>query len=120
MPESLKVKIWVADRTVYEGKPRTIALRFFKGRLEVMPERNEYYASFDRGTITLSYGSSILQYDLALGFASYAGTELTVLAGKAKKIAPPSRKIPARPDDQGSAEPQKKRAKYAPFFPRDA
>jgi len=85
-----------------------------------MPARNEYYTSFDRGTITLFYGGSIVQYDLTLGFASSTSKELTLLADKAKKIAPGSRKITTRLDDQASTALQKKRAKYARFFPTDA
>jgi hypothetical protein len=54
-------KIFVADQTVYQGKARTIALRFFNGNLEVMSQRKEYYTSFDRGTITLSSGGSLVQ-----------------------------------------------------------
>jgi F0F1-type ATP synthase epsilon subunit len=120
MPKSLKVKIFVADRTVYQGKARTIALRFFSGNLEVMSERREYYTSFDRGTITLTYGTSIVQYDLNLGFASSTRTELIVLADKAKRITPEFGKTVARTGDQDSGPPKKKsmRALFQPMRSR--
>lgn len=120
MPKSLKVKIFVADRIVYQGKARTVALRFFDGNLEVMCHGKEYYASFDRGTITASYGDDIIQYDLNLGFVSSTGAELTVLSAKAKKISPQSSKVSVGQDQQNSAATQKKKTKYAHSFPTDA
>jgi hypothetical protein len=36
MHKFLKVKIFAADRIVYQGEAATIALRFFNGNLEVM------------------------------------------------------------------------------------
>jgi F0F1-type ATP synthase epsilon subunit len=120
MPKSLKVKIFVADRIVYQGKARTVALRFFDGNLEVMCHGKEYYASFDRGTITASYGDDIIQYDLNLGFVSSTGDELTVLSAKAKKITPQSSKVSVGQDQQNSAASLKKKTKYAHSFPTDA
>ena len=73
MPKSLKVKIFVADCIVYQDKARMVAHRLFDGNLEVMCQGKEYYASFDCGTITASYGDDIIQYDLNLGFVSSTG-----------------------------------------------
>ena len=119
MPKSLEVKIFVADRTVYQGKARAIALRFFNGNLEVMSQRKEYYTSFDRGTLTVSYGGSVVQYDLTLGFASATGTELTVLAVKADRVIPGSSKASTGPDQQNLAARQKRKTKYAHFLSTD-
>jgi F0F1-type ATP synthase epsilon subunit len=112
MPKFLKVKIFAADRIIYQGKAATIALRFFNGNLEVMCQRKEFFASFDRGTITVSYGGNVVQYHLNLGFASSTGTELTVLAAKAKKVTPESGTV--------SVGCQKKKIKYADSFSTDA
>ncbi len=119
MSKSLKVKIFAADRIVYQGEARTIALRFFKGNLEVIRQGKEYYASFDRGTITASYGDDVVQYDLNLGFASSTGTGLTVLSAKAKKIAWQSSRVSVGRDQQNSAALQKKKAKHSHSYPAD-
>jgi F0F1-type ATP synthase epsilon subunit len=112
MHRFLEVKIFAADRIIYKGKAARITLKFFNGNLEVMCGRKEYYASFDRGTITVFYGGEVVEHDVTLGFASSTGIDLTVLAAKAKKVTRESGTV--------SVGGRKKKIKYPDSFATDA